>query len=207
MAKQWVGTPKRLLIAGSSAGGWGVSLLAEDVIQAFDGCEDITCLVDSSLAYKKDWKDIAKKVWQAPEHICKRLHSDNIMLDSYTALYNTYGDKIRYLFDCSLRDVALVMVQNEFDGNDKIPNEEDGIHFQQNLKLLYEQMKQQMPGFGCFFFHLPSGDPATDNIGLTKHTILESPLQFEHTVEGETISSWLWKAVNDEVKQIGVNLL
>lgn len=207
MAKHWVGTPQKLLIAGSSAGGWGVSLMAEDVIRFFDGCEDITCLVDSSLLFKKDWADIARNVWKAPAHICDRIISDNIMLDSYTALYNTFGNKIRYLFDCSIRDVALVMTQNEFDGNGMTPSKESGILLQKNLKKLYKQMTEKMPGFGCFFFDLPSGNAATDSMGLTLHTILESPLQFEHMVEGETISSWLWKAVNGEVKQIGMNQL
>ena len=46
MAKEYIGTPKKLLIAGTSAGGWGTSLMSEDVIRFFEGCEDVTCLVD-----------------------------------------------------------------------------------------------------------------------------------------------------------------
>ncbi len=207
MARQWIGTPKKMLIAGSSAGGWGVALMAEDIIQFFEGCKDVTCLIDCSLLLKKDWREIAENVWQAPKHIVKRIHTDNLMLDSYMALYHKYGTKVRYLFDCSVRDEALVEMQNEFDGKGMIADRKGGENLEKRLQEIYSQMKEEMKGVGCFFFSIPTGNPEKDALGLTKHTILESPLQFEYKVEGKTLSEWLWNAVNGQVEQIGVNLL
>ena len=207
LAKPWVGEPKRLLIAGSSAGGWGVSLMAEDVISAFPNTEDITCLVDSSLAFKDDWRAVARDVWQAPEHIWQRLHSDNIMLDSYSALYRAHEGKVRCLFDCSIRDCALANTQNSFDGMGPVFTREAGDKIQRGLRELMKTMQREMPGSGLYFFDLPSSDPTADEMGLTQHTILENPATFDNRVDGVSVAEWLFRAVNGRVETIGAALL
>lgn len=206
MAKEYIGTPKKLLIAGTSAGGWGTSLMSEDVIRFFEGCEDVTCLVDSSTALKADWKRIAKEVWQAPEHIVSRIHSEDLMRDSYEALYKSFGGKVRCLFDCSIRDAALVSLQNYIDGQGMIYTREGGERLEKRLLELCRHMQETMPGSACFFFNEPSTDPAAGTEGLTQHGILEDASLHKIRTEGKTLLEWLVSAMNGEAETVGLSL-
>lgn len=207
MAKQWVGEPKQLLIAGNSAGGFGVSLMAEDVIRQFPGCEDITCLVDSSILLKEDWAEIAKEVWHAPEHIYQRLHTDNITLDSYTTLYKSFGKRVRCLFDCSVRDMAITQCQNALDGKGMIFDHESGERTQRELKKMCSQLNEVIPGVGLYISDSAAGEPQVDSLGLTCHCFLEDERFFSYKVEGKSVCDWLWNSMNGKTEQIGLKLL
>lgn len=206
MAKEYVGIPKRLLIAGTSAGGWGTALMAEDVIRSFDGCDDVTCLVDSSTALKENWKEIARDVWQAPEHIVSRIHTEDLMLDSLEALYHTFRGKVRCLFDCSIRDIALAGLQNYIDGKEMKATRESGEQLERRLLQICRYMQETMPGSACYFFTASSGDTVQDELGLTKHGILEDAMAHEIRSEGKTVIEWLVNAMNGRVENIGLSL-
>lgn len=207
MAKRYLPKPEQILIAGSSAGGFGVSLLAEDVIEAFPDCRDVTCVVDSSLLFHKDWKRIAKEVWHSPEHIVKRLTGDNLMLDSYTALYRKYGDKVRYLFMSSVRDALLVKAQSSLDGKGLTFDKERGVLYQENLKKACRQMMDQIPGIGLYIFTGPMDAPGYDDDGLTLHCALNNPFFFDHEEEGTSPCEWMLNALQGKVRRVGLSLL
>ena len=69
MEKAGVSDPENVIVTGYSAGGWGASILAEDVFaKYFPNAKNKTVLVDSSVALFDDWKDTAINVWKTPQH-------------------------------------------------------------------------------------------------------------------------------------------
>ena len=207
MAKKWLPNPEQILIAGSSAGGFGVSLLADDVIQEFPKCQDITCVVDSSLLLCDRWQQIAREVWHSPEHIWKRLKTDNLMLDSYTALYEKYGDRVRYLFISSVRDALLVVAQNDLDGRGHTHDIESGIRYQNNLKVLCGEIVEKIPKAGLYIFTDPMDAPGYDDSFLMLHCVLNNSFLFDCKEEGKSPCEWILNAMNGKIERLGlVNL-
>lgn len=207
LAKQYLPNPEQILIAGSSAGGFGVSLLADDVIQRFPDCNDFTCLVDSSLLYNDSWQSIAKEVWHSPEHIWKRLTGDNLVLDSYTALYEKYGEKIRYMFMSSVRDALLVKSQNSLDKKGLTTDMASGIRYQENLKQMCTQLVKNIPNIGLYIFTGPMDAPGYDEDQLTLHCALNNPYVLEHKEDGKSPCEWILDAMQGKMERLGMSRL
>lgn len=205
MAKKWIGDVETLLICGSSAGGFGVSLMADEVIQQFPTSRNITCIVDSALLLKKEWPYVAENVWRCPKHIYDRLHSDNITLDSYVSLYEKYGNSIKYLFCCSIRDALLIQAQNSIDGKGMVIDREGCNCFQTNLRIMCKQLSERIPGIGHFIFDMPMTIPGYENFDTTKHCLLDASL-FSYSIDGKTPCEWLLDAVNGHIESWGLGL-
>ncbi len=205
--KHWVGSPKTLVIAGNSAGAFGVTLMADDIIAEFPDCNDITCVPDSALLISRDWRRIAREVWHSPVHICDRLTGNNIALDSYTALYQKYGDRLRYLYICSVRDALLASCQNALDGGKLIYNKEMGERFQKDLTEMCHSLIRQIPGIGLYLFSAPWSAPGYEAAELTEHCVLGTPLMYTLQEEGRTPCDWLCDALTGNVSQIGMAYL
>lgn len=60
-------SPEQLLVTGSSAGGFGAAILADDAIELFNNPQDVTVHVDSSLLIKEDWHDVMVEEWKSPK--------------------------------------------------------------------------------------------------------------------------------------------
>lgn len=206
-AKKYLPEPEQILIAGSSAGGFGVSLLAEDIIGQFPDCGDITCLVDSSLLVKADWQRVARKVWHSPAHIWKRLTGENLVLDSCRALKQAYGDRVRVLFLCSVRDALLTVAQNALDGKGQTFDRASGIRFQKRLKEMCSQLTESIPEVGLYIFTGPMDAPGYDDDCLTLHCALNNPYLFDYQEEGKTICQWILEAMDGSVQRLGLSLL
>ncbi|TDL69359.1 hypothetical protein E2R58_09365 [Paenibacillus amylolyticus] len=207
MAKRWVKSPETLLIAGVSAGGFGVSLMAEDVISEFPECADITCVVDSSLLLKEDWSRVAREIWHSPEHIWKRLTGDNITLDSYSALYQKFGSRVKYLFASSTRDALLVQAQNALYGKGQLYDKASGLRYQSTLKEMCNKLVELIPTAGLYIFEHPMNEPEYHEAELTMHCILDSAHMFEHREEGKTACEWIMSALHGRVERIGLGHL
>ena len=96
-------SPEQLLVTGSSAGGFGAAILADDAIELFNNPQDVTVHVDSSLLIKEDWHDVMVEEWKSPKAMRDVVMGDNITLDSLVALHQKRTD-VKILFDCSVRD-------------------------------------------------------------------------------------------------------
>lgn len=201
--KALLGQPKTLLICGASAGAFGVSLMADDVISVFPSCENIVTCVDSAVLLSKEWPQIARNVWKAPEHICSRLTGDHLMLDSYSALYRKYGDRIRYLFICSVKDALLTEGQNALDGKGMRADRESGHHFYQILQETCREMIRKIPKVSIYLFDAPMGDEKYDREGLTKHCLIDNPMMFDYQYDGITAAQWVFGAFCAEPKHVG----
>ena len=131
--KPYVGEPDTLLVTGFSAGGFATSLLADDVIDRFPSAKNITVCVDSSLLLYDGWHETAVDLWHSPEEISNRLVTDNLVLDSLTALYEKRGDSVKILFDCSYRDDTLQQYQAYIRTGTMTKDKENGDLFQKDL--------------------------------------------------------------------------
>ena len=201
-AKPYVGEPDTLLVTGFSAGGFGTSLLADDVIDRFPSAENITVCVDSSLLLYDGWHETAVDLWQSPEEISDRLTTDNIVLDSLTALYEKRGDSVKILFDCSYRDDTLMQYQSFIDTGKMDKTRALGDRFQADLSKMVAGLQENIPGVGIYIWNYGE-DPETHN---TQHTIISSNV-FDKLEDGVSVADWIYAAVNGDVQSHGLALL
>lgn len=198
-------SPEQVLITGGSAGGFGTAILADDVMSFFPQTEDFTVLVDSSLLITENWNNIMTEVWKSPEKLSKVVKSDNITLDSLVALHQKHGDKVKILFDCSVRDNALARMQTYFDKGGMLSEigQAEGDRIQTLLSEMVQNMQENIPGCGIYIWD----DVAQKEGHLTAHTGTGTKIFFEDRKEGPTLAEWVQNAVNGDVKSYGLELL
>lgn len=199
--------PDQLVIAGSSAGGFGAAILADDAIELLHNPKDAVVLVDSSLLINDHWHDIMVNEWHTPRAFSDAVASDNITLDSLAALRNK-RDNVKILFDCSVRDYNLSMAQRFFDegSQQEMPlkiGKAEGDRFQQILKQMVSDMQKQIPGCGIYIW-----DEESQADGhLTVHTAAGTKIFFDSKNRNPSIVQWLENAVNGKVESFGMELL
>jgi len=200
--KPYVGEPDTLLVTGFSAGGFATALLADDVIDRFPSAGNVTVCVDSSLLLYDGWHDTAVDLWRTPSEISDRLTTDNLVLDSLTALYEKRGDSVKILFDCSYRDDTLMQYQSYIDTGKMDKTKELGDNFQQDLKEMVFALQANIPNVGIYIWN--NGEDAdTHN---TQHTIISSNV-FDKLGNERSVGEWMFDAVNGEVRTYGIELL
>ena len=200
--KPYVGEPDTLLVTGFSAGGFATSLLADDVIDRFPSAGNVTVCVDSSLLLYDGWHDTAVDLWRTPSEISDRLTTDNLVLDSLTALYEKRGDSVKILFDCSYRDDTLIQYQSYIDTGKMDNTRELGDNFQQDLKEMVIALQENIPNVGIYIWSY-SEDADTHN---TQHTIISSNV-FDSLGNDRSVGEWIFDAVNGDVRTYGLELL
>lgn len=200
-------SPEQLLITGSSAGGFGAAILADDVMQLFNNPQNTTVHVDSSLLITDDWHRIMVEEWESPKPLSDLVSGDNIVLDSLVALKSKRKD-VTILFDCSVRDYNLALAQTFFDSGmtsalpEKI-GQAEGDRFQGLLKKMVIQMQEKIPDSGIYIW-----DEVSQKEGhLTVHTATGTKLYFEKRGEDPSIAQWLQDGVAGDVKSYGLELL
>lgn len=198
--------PDTLLVTGFSAGGFGASLLADDVIDYFPEAENITVAVDSSLLLYDRWQECAIGNWHAPEEISSRLTGNNIVLDSLTALHEKRGSAVKILFDCSVRDGELAAYQAYIRDGERTVADENGDLFEADLKAMVSGLQENIPGVGIFIWDGLPYNPFNKKLDLTQHTILST--SFTKDLSGDvSIADWICNAVEGNVESYGLELL
>lgn len=200
-------SPEQLLVTGSSAGGFGAAILADDAIELFHNPQDVVVHVDSSLLINENWHDVMVNEWHSPKAFSDVVTSNNITLNSLTALHNKRGN-VRILFDCSVRDYNLSAAQVFFDRGSEgdIPakiGKAEGDRFQQLLKKMVADLQENIPGCGIYIW-----DEETQKEGhLTVHTATGTKIYFDKRGEDPSIADWLEDAMNGKVESYGLELL
>lgn len=203
-AMEYVDNTETLVIAGFSAGGFGASLLADDIISNyFPTVDNSTVLVDSSLLLYDNWHEAAATIWQSPEEIAERLTTNNITLDSLKALSVSHPDT-KILFDCSTRDGELTKFQNYISNSDYTLSDEMGDVFQNNLKDMVDAILE-LPNAGVFIWD--GLDYYKKDFNLTQHTIISGTHFYKKQFGDKTIAQWVEDAVEGDVKSYGLELL
>ena len=200
--KPYVGEPDTLLVTGFSAGGFATSLLADDVIERFPSAKNITVCVDSSLLLYDGWHETAVDFWHSPKEISDRLTTDNLVLDSLTALHEKRGDSVNILFDCSYRDDTLQQYQAYIRTGAMAKDKENGDLFQKDLAEMVNVLQDNIPEIGIYIWN-HAEDAETHN---TQHTIISSNV-FDKLEDGVSVADWIYAAVNGDVQSHGLALL
>lgn len=195
------------MVTGSSAGGFGAAILADDAIELFNTPQDVTVHIDSSLLITEDWHDIMVKEWNSPKSFSDVVTGDNITLDSLVALHQKRED-VKILFDCSVRDYNLSLMQFFFDSGSNIDmnveiGKNEGDRFQQLLKRMVLEMKEKIPNSGVYIWY----EEAQKKGNLSVHTITGTKLYFEQRGEDPSVAQWLQEAVNGNINSYGLELL
>ena len=200
--KQYIGEPDTLLVTGFSAGGFATSLLSDDVIDRFPSAENVTVCVDSSLLLYDGWHDTAVNLWKSPTEISDRLTTNNLVLDSLTALHEKRGNSVKILFDCSYRDDTLMQYQSYIDSGKMDKTKELGDNFQRDLKEMVNGLRTNIPDVGIYIWS-NGEDAVTHN---TQHTIISANV-FDKLGNDRSVGEWIYDAVNGDVKTYGLQLL
>lgn len=200
--KKYLGEPDTLLVTGFSAGGFVTSLLADDVIDRFPSAENVTVCVDSSLLLYDGWQETAVNLWKSPIEISDRLTTNNLVLDSLTALHKKRGDSVKILFDCSCRDDTLMQYQSYIDSGKMDKTKELGDNFQRDLKEMVNGLQTNIPDVGIYIWRCGE-DENTHN---TQHTIISTNV-FDKLGNDRSVGEWIYDAVSDDVKTYGLELL
>ena len=200
--KPYVGEPDTLLVTGFSAGGFATSLLADDVIDRFPSAKNITVCVDSSLLLYDGWHETAVDLWHSPKEVSDRLTTDNLVLDSLTALHEKRGDSVKILFDCSYRDDTLQQYQAYIRTGTMTKDKENGDLFQKDLAEMIKCLQKNIPGIGIYIWNYAE-DTETHT---TQHTIISSNV-FDKLEDGVSVADWIYAAINGDVQSHGLVLL
>lgn len=194
---------EKLLICGESAGAFGTPAMAPEVIDRYPGCEDITVCSDSALLLRDDWSRVVTDFWKAPKRIAKAVHSSNITADWFEALNAAYGERIKCLFFCGAKDLALVTFQNYMDKGLFKEDYAGSTKFLCDLKHHVERLKIIRPDFGIYIHNFPIKNKA----GCHEHCTLTLPTFKAGCVDGISPMEWLYAAVNGEIRDVGMHLL
>lgn len=206
-AKLFCQEPEKILIAGVSAGALGAAALAEEIVQSFPKCKNITCCVDGGLAYA-DWKTIATQVWNAPRTICERLHGHDIVLDCLMDLNRIHGDRVQCLYISSTRDAILAWFQQALDGEVPSYTKEAGDQYQKMLAQTCKVLVNEIPEAGVYIYDYESREAEYEpEAKLTQHTILTSNNIIDDDGKKPSVIQWLWDCVHGRVEQVGLELL
>ena len=201
-ALKYVENSDSLLVTGFSAGGFATSLLTDDVINYFPKATNITSCVDSSLLLYDGWKESATNLWKSPKEISDRLSTNNIVLDSLTALHEKRGNQVKILFDCSYRDDTLQQYQAYINHGKMEKSKANGDLFQKDLKDMVHGLQTNIPSVGIYIWDYKA-DSSTKN---TQHTIISSDF-LTKLEEDKSVADWMIDAVNGDVKTYGLHLL
>ncbi len=198
--------PKRLLIAGDSAGAFATPALSPEVIENYyPDVPEITLFSDSALLLREGWKATIKDMWNAPEKIYAPIHTSNITADWYEHMTKAFGTRCRYLYASSTHDYLLSAFINEERSGEYFTDEATQAEYAKSLKTMYERMSSFDERMYFYFYDFRM--PAIFGRGGTIHTAVRSPHFFIPGSEGVTMSDWLFDSVNGNLYDVGMELL
>ena len=199
-------SPEALVFAGFSAGGYGAALLAGDVIpEFFPATDNVTVLSDSAGLIRDGWGETAEKIWQAPRSVCRRISTDDLVLDGLTAVRDQFGEGVKILYTCSVKDGKLAATRAYLDGDGRKPTPESLEHFRKDLRRTAEGICAGIPEAGVFLWDgVGDGIPGSP---FTQHTIINSPAFYEHDFGETTVAGWVMDAVSGNVRSHGLELV
>lgn len=204
-ALKYIGNyPDQVLITGTSAGGFGSAILADNVTTFFPETKDFTVFVDSSLLLYDQWNDVMTDVWGSPAELSDSVQSNNITLDSLVNFKKKH-EEANILFGSSIRDYNLSMMQTYLDDGtlNMDPGQREGDRYQNILKDMVEDLQKEIPDCGIYIW-----DNVAQKEGhLSIHTAQGTNIFFEKREEGPTLAQWVFDGVNGKIKSYGLDLL
>ncbi len=202
--RDFIPQPKKLLIAGCSAGAFVVPALAGEILEDFyPECGDVTVIADSGQLLYDRWQEVIRDVWKAEEKFWKPVDGNNAMVSWFRELHEKYGSRLRYLYTSSTGDAILTCYQNSTITGDFKTDPGIRHQFKRDLKEMVLQLHEIDSNFGFFIHGIKN--PVL-SMGGTMHTILRTPYFFRKLKNGITMADWLSGAVAGEHLNIGVKI-
>ena len=196
----YVGDPTELVVAGSSAGGFGAAAMTGRAMSYFPNTSNVTTVVDGALLLH-DWRAVSTSIWKSPPAVTDTLKTNNFTLDSLVALKDKHP-QVKILFTSSLRDKLLTEMQAYLDNGERRTTKAGGEAFQAHLTNMVEQLHARIPD-AVFYVYTGKVD---DDTGLTQHTMLFTDFHNE-LIDGATPMAWISDAVGGQLENYGLDQL
>lgn len=195
-------TPDKILLAGSSAGGFGAAMLAPVVLEMFPDTE-VTVLVDCA-CLSADWQRIARDVWHSPEEITDRMETDDCVTDALVAAAETYGGRLKILYLAVESDATLIQYQEYLDTGDFAISPEARNHYNETLKAAVKRLREAVPDAGIWIWRRSPADALSTPV----HMIIPR-FGSKYDVGNELLTnglSWVWNAVVHDAPPLSFGL-
>ncbi len=196
--------PEQLLIAGSSAGGFGAAAHTGEILTAYPACKDVTLCADASFLPWNGWKGVVRKLWNANASLANAVQTDDLMADLFRYMKAAHRD-IRCLFICSNQDYLLTTLTNDIrrDVLNHQITKADCEAFCIALKQHVKALKKIDPQFGVYIHACREKGVKTG----TRHCILSTDSFHKTDIDNVTPAKWLYDAVCGQVYDVGLHLL
>ncbi|MCR5674449.1 MAG: pectinacetylesterase family protein [Lachnospiraceae bacterium] len=208
-AKAYFPAPKKLLIAGDSAGAFAVPALAAEVADNwYPDCHDVTCFSDSGQLLYDHWQETARDLWHTADDIWQAIRTPNITLDWYRRLYAKKGDSFRYLYACSTHDYLLSAYYNDVVHKEFTSDAEVQETFYEQFVEMLRSLREITPAFTFYINEFPNLMVMKRGMkGGTAHTCVREKIFYLPNREGVSMARWLADAVAGDAKDAGMGLL
>lgn len=200
IVKNHISNPDKIVISGSSAGGFGVSQLTNDIVSRFPNTENITSMIDASLLLNKNWYEIAKNKWQSPEKILQNLQTDNFVLDGIKSI-SKENPHIKILFATTTRDYMLGQYQNYIDNK----KHEATLESTDNIEKITKQMIKDISEIPNTSVYIANRIQEQEIKGEF-HTFLMF-FGLEKFENPESVMEWMYSAANWKMTNYGLDLI
>lgn len=199
--------PKKLLIAGDSAGAFAVPAHTAQIADAYPNCADITALADSCHVYNETWRNTVENIWKAPESIWRCVDGTDVALCWFKQLYRQKEDRIRYLYTNSVFDGVLSVFESYTrDGAYEISRKRRE-QYKESLLPMLKELRESVPGIGMFIHELKPALPLRLAMGGSVHTVLRNECFYQETPSGDSPLAWILDALEGNVRSVGLEYL
>jgi len=191
--------PSKLLIAGSSAGGFGAAFWTPTVAQLYPDSAVYSFSEGNQLPSDK-WPAVSADLWGADWQATFGYEPGaNLFETAVTANREMEGENVVFLDSNTTADGTLLAFWAKINDRDA-----DVDVWSAAMRASMSRLSQTVPNY---FFYL-TDDGADEQTGLTPHTLLSLP-EFYTTVEGGVpFTEWLATAVIDDAPySVGEELL
>ena len=203
LTKEMFPSVDQLLISGESAGAFGVSANAGQIMDLYPDCDDVTILSDSSFVPYGGWEVAARNVWKSPAHVTEPMKTDNTCLDWFKGLYAKYGDKPRYLFVCGNLDQTLIEYWHYAEDGRYLMDEAYAMAFLEKLAEMCRDFSALSPRCGIYIHNFQK---VGQTVGV-RHCIFGNACFTRDRVDSISPAQWLKDAVDGNVYHVGLGLL
>ncbi|MCI1305832.1 MAG: pectin acetylesterase-family hydrolase [Lachnospiraceae bacterium] len=205
LCAQYFPDPRKILIAGDSAGAFAVPALAEEILEDYyPETGDVTLLSDcGQLCYDK-WRRTARDVWGAPERIWKPIRGENLTVEWFRSCHAKLGDRIRYLYSASVRDYLLSAYLSDMTRKVYRTDAEFQEKFFEQSREMIRDLKEITSRFGIFLYDWKNH---RFHLGGTVHTAVRHRRFYFKGLRPASMAQWLIDGAEGRIYDIGMDLL
>jgi len=197
-------SPEKLMIMGSSAGGFGVLYYAPLIAALYPWCANVTVYSEATHISTPLWKSITQDVWKIPADLQNYVESDNLIYDLFRYARDNMPEGTKFLHSNSVWDRDLTRFLNKLRGREMAVSPEGLQEFHRSLLPVEKQLKKDIPNL--HYYLTDYNKNAKD--GTTPHTFAGHPeLLYTPMQDGISLADWLYQATEDVLQDVGEKFL